>query len=92
LKTWLNSVAAGVWPAEYEATDTVATTETAHVWSSSAELSHLIKGGVMLREAKHLWLFPVGGSLQKRSEILLPRLRDQNDSYMAFGSKPNEEK
>ena len=23
----------------------------------------------MLREAKHLWLFPVGGSLQKRSEI-----------------------
>ena len=42
LKTWLNSVAAGVSPAEYEATDTVATTETAHASSSSAELSHLI--------------------------------------------------
>ena len=93
LKTWLNSVAAGVSPAEYEATDTVATTGTAHASSSSAELSHLINRGVMwMREAKHLWLFPVGGSLQKRSEILLPRLRDQNDSYETVGSKPNEKK
>ena len=52
----------------------------------------------MLREAKHLWLFPLGESYQKRSEIeslasrtlcaalqLLPRLRDQNDSYEAVG-------
>ena len=46
----------------------------------------------MLRETKHRWLFPVGGSLQKRSEILLPRLRDQNDSYEAAGSKPNEKR
>ena len=52
---------------------------------------------------KHLWLFPLGGSLQKRSEMeslasrtssaalqLLPRLRDQNDSYEAAGSTPND--
>jgi hypothetical protein len=43
----------------------------------------------MLREAKHLWLFQVGGSLQKRSEIL--RFA-QNDSYEAGGSKPNEKR
>jgi hypothetical protein len=56
-----------------------------------------------LREAKHLWLFPLGGSLQKRSEIeslasrtqsaalqLLPRLRDQNDSYETMESNPND--
>ena len=54
---------------------------------------------------KHLWLFPVGESLQKRSEMeslasrtlsaalqLLPRLRDQNDSYEAAGSKPNDKR
>jgi hypothetical protein len=41
----------------------------------------------MLRKAKHLWLFPLGGSPQKRSEIL--RFA-QNDSYEAVGSKPNE--
>ena len=35
-------VVAGVSPAEYKATDTVATTETAHASSSSVELSHLI--------------------------------------------------
>ena len=56
----------------------------------------------MLREAKHLWLFPVGGSLQKRSEMesLASRTSSaalqlrfaQNDSYDAVGSKPNEKR
>ena len=49
----------------------------------------------MLRETKHRWLFPVGGSLQKRSEILLATRcgsRAQNDSYEAAGSKPEREK
>ena len=56
----------------------------------------------MLREAKHLWLFPVGGSLQKRSEMesLASRTSSaalqlrfaQNDSYMPVGSKPNEKR
>jgi hypothetical protein len=32
----------------------------------------------MLSEAKHLWQLHAG-SFQKPSEILLPRLRDQND-------------
>ena len=64
--------------------------------------AHLINGGVMLRETKHLWLFPVGGSLQKRSEIesLASRTLSaalqlrfaQNDSYEAAGSKPNEKR
>ena len=58
-----------------------------------------------LRETKHLWLFPLGGSLQKRSEMeslasrtssaalqLLPRLRDQNDSYEAARSRPNDKR
>ena len=56
----------------------------------------------MLREAKHLWLFPLGGSLQKRSEIeslasrtlsaALQLRFTQNDSYEAAGSKPNEKR
>jgi hypothetical protein len=60
----------------------------------------------MLREAKHLWLFPVTGSLQKRSEIesLASRTSSaalqlrfaQNDSYetacTAAGCKPNEKR
>jgi hypothetical protein len=41
----------------------------------------------MLRKAKHLWLFPAGGSLQKQLEIL--RFA-QNDSYEEAASKPNE--
>jgi hypothetical protein len=44
----------------------------------------------MLREAKHFRLFPLEGSLRKRSEILLPRLLDQNDSYDATASTPND--
>jgi hypothetical protein len=49
----------------------------------------------MLREAKHLWLFPLGESYQKRSEIesLASRTLSgalqlrfaQNDSYEAVG-------
>jgi hypothetical protein len=46
----------------------------------------------MLKEAKHLWLFPLGGPFQKRSEIVLPRLRDQNDSRETVASKPNEKR
>ena len=56
----------------------------------------------MLREAKHLWLFPLGESLQKRSEMesLASRTSSaalqlrfaQNDSYEAAGSKPNEKR
>ncbi len=62
--------------------------------------AHLIHGGVILREAKHLWLFPLVGSFQKRSEMesLASRTSSaalqlrfaQNDSYEAVGSKPNE--
>ena len=33
----------------------------------------------MLSEAKHLDLFSFGNRSKKRPEILLPRLRDQND-------------
>jgi hypothetical protein len=56
----------------------------------------------MLRKAKHLWLFPLGGSLQKRSEMesLASRTSSaalqlrcaQNDSYEAVASKPNDKR
>ena len=51
---------------------------------------------------KHLWLFPVGGSLQKQSEMesLASRTSSaalqlrfaHNDSYEEAASKPNEKR
>jgi len=41
----------------------------------------------MLSEAKHLW-FWVEAPPKKRSEILLPRLRDQNDKA-GLSATPN---
>ena len=64
--------------------------------------THLINGGVMLREAKHLWLFPwEDRSRNDQRWKAWPRglrpLRcsfacDQNDSYEAAGSKPNDKR
>ena len=38
----------------------------------------------MLSEAKHLGVISVASSVQNQSEILLPRLRDQNENKMGF--------
>jgi hypothetical protein len=59
--------------------------------------ARLINGGVMLSpstslrpaSAKHLWLFQVRESIQKRSEI---HRFAQNDSYEAAAHKPNEKR
>ena len=52
----------------------VPVTQKAAVQLKRAQVAraHLINGGVMLRETEHSGYSPGGGSLQKRSEILLP--------------------
>ena len=47
-----------------------------------------ITDAVMLSEAKHLCLFPLLGRFRFESEILLPRLRDQNDIWEMASSAP----
>jgi hypothetical protein len=46
-------------------------TEDVHEWLRA----HLINGAVMLREAKHLWLFPVEGIAPENDQRFFASLR-----------------